>query len=195
MCTQSFRSGYVENNLAKKAIDLFNGIKNPDGIIINILFNASAQLRTDQALNLAKKVSEEMPKSFHSDPRLLTSLLDALLKCGDVKHAELLFNTLKKKVLSMYAVITNGFNQANDPSRTFNLFNRMKVDGFVADIIIYLCVIKSLSQLGDYETSQSIVKEISNSFLVDNQIQNALISMWVSLNKFLLILFALRKLI
>ncbi len=195
MCNQSFRSGYVENNLAKKAIDVFNGIKNPDGIIINILFNASAQLRTDQALNLAKKVSEEMPKSFHSDPRLLTSLLDALLKCGDVKYAELLFNTSEKKVLSMYAVIMNGFNQANDPSRTLNLFSRMKFDGFVVDIIIYLCVIKSLSQLGDYETSQSIVKEIPNSFLVDNQIQNALISMWVSLNKFLLILFALRKLI
>jgi hypothetical protein len=60
----------------------------------------------------------------------------------------------------------------------------MRVDGFVADIFIYLCVIKSLTQLSDYEMSQSVVKEIPNSVLGDNQIQNALINMWVSLNKF-----------
>jgi pentatricopeptide repeat protein len=108
MCNQSFRSGYVENNLAKKAVDLFNELKNPDEISMNILFNACAQLRTDEALNLAKKVSKEMPKSFHSNPRLVTSLLDAFMKCGDVKHAESLFDTSKEKVLPMYGAMMKG---------------------------------------------------------------------------------------
>ncbi|CAF4341292.1 unnamed protein product, partial [Rotaria sordida] len=40
-----------------KAIDLFNEIKNPDEVSIIILFNACAQLGTNEALNLTKKVS------------------------------------------------------------------------------------------------------------------------------------------
>jgi hypothetical protein len=35
-----------------------------------------------------KKVSKDIPKSFYSNPRLLTSLLDALVKCDDLAYAE-----------------------------------------------------------------------------------------------------------
>ncbi len=52
------------------------------------LFNACAQLGTAKVLNLVKKVSKDIPKSFYSNPRLLTSLLDALVKCDDLAYAE-----------------------------------------------------------------------------------------------------------
>ncbi|CAF4706317.1 unnamed protein product, partial [Rotaria magnacalcarata] len=52
-----------------------------------LLFNSCAQLKTKEALDLVKKISKQIPKSFYSNPRLLTSLLDALMKCGDVAHA------------------------------------------------------------------------------------------------------------
>ncbi len=74
------------------------------------MFNACAQLGTNEALNLAKKVSKEIPKSFHSDLGLLTSLLDALMKCGDVQHAQLLFDTSRAKILPMYGAMMNGNN-------------------------------------------------------------------------------------
>ncbi|CAF3692905.1 unnamed protein product [Rotaria sordida] len=38
-----FLKGYIKNNQPNKAIDLFNEIKNPNEIIINLLFNACAQ--------------------------------------------------------------------------------------------------------------------------------------------------------
>ena len=105
-----FSSGYVKNNQANKAIDLFNQIKNPDELNITVLFNACAQLGTDEALNLVKKVSKEIPKSFYSNPRLVTSLLDALMKCGDVQHAQSLFDASTKKDLPMYGAMMNGNN-------------------------------------------------------------------------------------
>jgi hypothetical protein len=105
-----FSSGYIKNNLANKAIDLFNQIKNPDELNITVLFNACAQLRTDEALSLVKKISKDIPKSFYSNPRLVTSLLDALMKCGDVQHAELLFDTSRTKILPMYGAMMNGNN-------------------------------------------------------------------------------------
>jgi len=74
------------------------------------LFNACAELRTNEALNLVKKLYKEMPKGFHSDPYLLTSLLDVFMKCGDVSNAQLLFDRTSRKVLTMYGAMMKGKN-------------------------------------------------------------------------------------
>jgi myo-inositol-1-phosphate synthase len=96
--------------MPKKAIDLFNQIATPDEFTITFLFNACAQLGTTDALNLTKKISKEMPESFYLDHFLLTSLLDVLVKCGDVTHAQTLFDNSKKKSLSMYGAMMKGLN-------------------------------------------------------------------------------------
>ncbi|CAF5229320.1 unnamed protein product, partial [Rotaria magnacalcarata] len=49
---RSMMTGYIRNNQAKKAIDLFSEINNPDRVIINLLFNACAQLGTAKELSL-----------------------------------------------------------------------------------------------------------------------------------------------
>jgi hypothetical protein len=82
--------------MPKKAIDLFNQIATPDEFTITFLFNACAQLGTTDALNLTKKISKEMPKSFYLDHFLLTSLLDVLVKCGDVTMLKL-YLTIQKR--------------------------------------------------------------------------------------------------
>jgi hypothetical protein len=110
MFKQNLYSGYVHNDLPNKALDIFNVIRDPDEVIIIILFNACAQLRTKASLDLVKKVLLEIPKSFHSNPRLLTSLLDALMKCGDVQNAELLFMKSSNKDSPMYGAMMKGNN-------------------------------------------------------------------------------------
>jgi hypothetical protein len=100
----------VHNDLPNKAIDIFNQIKDPNELIITLLFNACAQIRTTESLDLVKKVLLEIPKSFHSNPRLLTSLLDALMKCGDVQNAELLFMKSTNKDLPMHGAMMKGNN-------------------------------------------------------------------------------------
>ncbi|CAF4071142.1 unnamed protein product, partial [Rotaria sp. Silwood1] len=47
-----------------------------------------------------------------------------------------------------------------------------------SDRAIYLCVIKALSDIGDYSKSELFIKEIPDCFLLDYQIKNALIDMW-----------------
>ncbi|CAF1145535.1 unnamed protein product [Adineta steineri] len=174
--------GYVQNDQAKKAIDLFNQIVKPDEIIINLFFNACAQLRTLEALNLVNKVSIEIPKSFRLNPLLIASLLDALTKCGDIKQAESLFDNTTNKTIEMYGAMMNGFNLENNPFKTLDLFNKMKVDNIKGNIIIFHCIIRALSQIADYKLSQSIIKQIPNYFFVNNHIQYALIDMWVMFN-------------
>ncbi|CAF2207835.1 unnamed protein product, partial [Rotaria magnacalcarata] len=118
--------GYIQNNLPDKAINVFNEVESPDEVNINLLFNACAQLKTKEALNLVKKVSKEIPKSFYSNPHLLTSLLDALMKCGDVAHAESLFYSSKEKVLPMYGAMMKGYVENNLAQKTIELFNELK---------------------------------------------------------------------
>ncbi|CAF4333211.1 unnamed protein product [Rotaria sordida] len=101
--------------MSQKAIDVFNKIQTPNEIIIILLFNACAQLESSEALNLVKKVSEEIPKSFFSNAHLLTSLLDALMKCGDVSSAQLLFDNSKEKSSEIYGAMMSGFNKQNSP--------------------------------------------------------------------------------
>ncbi|CAF5102107.1 unnamed protein product, partial [Rotaria magnacalcarata] len=65
---------FIKNKQANKAIALFNDIQNPNDVHMLLLFNSCAQLKTKEALDLVKKISKQIPKSFYSNPRLLTSL-------------------------------------------------------------------------------------------------------------------------
>ena len=98
----------MKNDEAGKAIDLFHRIENPNDVILNQMLNACALLRTDEALTLVKKTALDAKPSFYSNRFLMTSLLDALIKCGDVKSAESLFSEMKKKTVEMYGAMMNG---------------------------------------------------------------------------------------
>ena len=102
--------GYVDNNQAIKAIDIFKKIENPDEVNLSVLFSACAQVQNEETLDLVKRVSKQMPQSYYSNRILLTSLLDALMKCGDVKSAESLFDQAKNKTIHMYGAMMKGLN-------------------------------------------------------------------------------------
>lgn len=176
-----FFLGYMINNQANKAINLFNEINQPDEVIIILLFNTCAQLANVEYLNLAKKVFLQIPKSFHSNTRLLASFLDTLIKCNDNEYAQSFFNKIKNKSLSMYGVMMNSYIKTNNPFQTIVLFKQIKENGIEINHIIATCVIKALSKIGDYQLSQVILNQIPKSCFIDNQIHNVLIDMWVSL--------------
>ncbi|CAF4069265.1 unnamed protein product, partial [Rotaria sp. Silwood1] len=166
--------GYIIHNQLEEVINLFKEIKNPSEVNLIVFFNACAHLKTQEALDLLKKISKTMPKSYYSNHRLLNALLDGFIKCGDSSTGEILFSKMKKTVEN-YGNLMTGFNQENYPEKTLDLFNKMKKDNIEANIIIYLCIIKALAYIGDYSMSESIIKQIPYSFVVDNQIKAALI--------------------
>ncbi|KAG0419993.1 Pentatricopeptide repeat-containing protein, partial [Dictyocoela muelleri] len=161
---------------------LFKQIRSPDQVIIVLLFSACAQLGTHDALNTVREVASNIPKLFHSNPRLSASLFDELIKCGDCSNAEILYSKMKKTVMS-YGNLMHGFNQENRPDKTLFLFDQMKIYSLEPESIIYLDVLKALSQMGIFTISQTIVKQMPKSLLENVQIQNALIDMWASRNK------------
>lgn len=174
--------GYVKNNQTRKAIDLFHTINNPDEVIVLLVFNACAQLQTKEALGLIKKISSNMPKSFRSHSRLMTSLLDALIKSGDCATAEMIFAEMERSV-NTYGCLMGGLNHNNQPAKTLDLFYRMKNESVEPNTIVYLCVIKALAQLGDSSLSRKVVDQMPEVHFQNDWIRNALIDMWVSLSR------------
>ncbi|CAF0982048.1 unnamed protein product [Adineta ricciae] len=166
-----------ENNELNKVVEFFKQIKNPSEVNTMVLFNACARLKTSEALETVRQVSKEMPKSFHSHSHLMSSLVDALIRCEDCSSAENVYSTMKKSVIN-YGNLMNGFNKENNPSKTLDLFNQMKVNHIEGNVIIYFCLIKALAQIGDYSISDAFIKQIPQSYLSDSQIRNALIDMW-----------------
>lgn len=94
--------------MPQKAIDLFQEVRNPNEILLTLLFTACARVNTSEALDLVRKVAMKMPKSSYADVFLVTSLLDALMKCGDVVTAHSLFDATPSKVVSMYGAMMKG---------------------------------------------------------------------------------------
>ena len=80
----------------------------PNDVIFILMFQASAQLETKEALDLIRLLRSKMPTSFYSNPRLLTSLIDAFGKCGDMKRAEEVFKKSTIKDLPIYGAIMKG---------------------------------------------------------------------------------------
>ncbi|CAF4703158.1 unnamed protein product [Rotaria magnacalcarata] len=172
--------GFIINNLSQEAIDLFNEIKDPNEIIITLFFNACVQLGTEKELILLKSISSKISNSFYSNPYVVTSLIDAFMKCRDVTSAKALFDRSTKKTISMYGVMMTGLTINDQEEEAIDMFNEihldelhrenhsekqkllseMNTDRFEANIIIYLCLLKALAKLGMLEKAQSFVQQI-----------------------------------
>ena len=87
---------------------MFEEIPNPNPMNTMFMLNACAQLKTEAALALARRAAPNVVKSFLSDSYLVTALIDALMACGDVEAAELIFGKLNRKNQYMFGVMTKG---------------------------------------------------------------------------------------
>lgn len=92
----------------QKAIDLFRQIEKPDKVNTLLLFNACSHLQRKEALDLVKQVSSKMPSSFYTHSNLTTSLIDVLMKFGEVEMAQTVFHQQKDNDLSKYSSVISG---------------------------------------------------------------------------------------
>ena len=170
--------GFVVNNLAHEAIELFSTITNPNRVNLILLFNSCAQLGTPQALETGRQVLTQMPSVYRTNPYILNSVLDMFIRCGDVSSAEKWFSNMKRHVIT-YGQMMKCFNEEKLPMKTLSLYEKMKSEDVRPDLVTFLLLIDACSQLGIESICRSIVKQIPPAFLVNIKIRSALINMWV----------------
>ena len=184
-------AGYVKNGMADRAMKIFAEIKSPDAVNTMLMLNACAQLKTEDALALVRKAAPNVIKSFHSNPRLATALIDALMTCGDVKGAELVFEKLTDKsqytfgamlkgcIILSHAplhrvVFPIGYSTNGMPSEAIRFFKQVKDPSEVNILLLF----NAWAQLGTPE-ALSLVKTVSSkmskSFHSNSQLSTSLL--------------------
>ncbi|CAF4321134.1 unnamed protein product, partial [Rotaria sp. Silwood2] len=133
-----------------------------------------AQLKNEKALNLGKKVFNEL-KIESND--ILHMVLNMFIKCDDLNSAEHLFNRMNRNILS-YGSMMKLYNLKDQPEKTLELFQKMKEENLNPDEISYVLLIDALSKIGDLSLSQLFVNDIPKSFLKNSWIQVGLIDLW-----------------
>lgn len=104
--------GYVSNNMPEKVLDLFEKMSlKPNEVILTIAFNACAKLADARAVTFSKDVLGQLPSAFLEDDKLVNSIIDMVMKLGDVPRAEYFFRLIKTKSLVTYGAMMKGNGQ------------------------------------------------------------------------------------
>ncbi|CAF1526897.1 unnamed protein product, partial [Rotaria sordida] len=124
--------GYIGNEMSETALDLFEKVNlKLDDVTYIIVFNACAQLANDRAMKIGRKLLHDMPNDYRNNNIVLNSAIDTLMKFGDVKSAERIFDSIKKKNIITYGALMNGYNINSIPWKCFKILEEMKQQGVV----------------------------------------------------------------
>ena len=95
--------------MPEKALDLFDQMScKADEAIYTIVFSACASLCTERAIQLGKRLLDQIPQTLLGDTLACSSAIFMLMKFGDVSHAERLFQLRKKESILTYASMMKG---------------------------------------------------------------------------------------
>ena len=176
--------GYLLNDRSKKALDVFEDLPmEPNRMIYAIVYSACASLCNDRAARLAKKCLGQMPKSFLDDIVLLGSILQMMMKFGEVEEATRLFSRINKCNMNIYGIMLNGYNFNDEPHRSLKLFERLQKEQKISiDEPIAVALVAACSQIAVLPVCERIVKSLSTHLVNNNhRVRNVLIDMWVRL--------------
>ena len=146
--------------------------------MIVFFLNACTKLADQRSLNLAKEFLNKRNSSYKTNNFILCTASDMFLKFNELTIAEDYLSKMSKSAIK-YRMLMKLSNLKNEPEKTFDFYNQMISDGFKADRIAYLLLIKASSQIGIENICQKLVKQIPENLLQNLKIQNALIDMWV----------------
>jgi hypothetical protein len=95
--------------MSDKVFDLLDKmIIQPDAVTLTIIFNACAQVNDDRARKIGYKLLDQMATDFRNNTNLLNSAIHMLMRFGDVKCAERLFESIKKTDVISYGAMMKG---------------------------------------------------------------------------------------
>ncbi len=91
-----------------------------------------------------------MPNHLRNDIYVQNSVIDILMKFGDINGAEKLFRMIKNKSIVTYDAMMNGYNINQQPLSCLNPFQEMKEHDIVPNAIVFTALIDACARLGTH---------------------------------------------
>ncbi|CAF3973451.1 unnamed protein product [Rotaria sp. Silwood1] len=160
--------------MPEKALDLFDTMTiEPDHVTLVVLLNVCAQLASDRAKTIGKKLLQQISNNYQNNNIVLNTAIHMLMKFGDIKSAENIFYSIKNKdnftfgammkgtdFLDKFSnfsfILKLGYVENEQYEKVFDLYEEMNIK---PDDIIYIIVLNACAGLSNYR-AMNIGKQI-----------------------------------
>lgn len=160
-------SGYVRNDLAREAIELFKqmqfeAIDADDATLNSFLPSYTITGDLHQAMNVHSYV---IKSGFLSSIEVATGLIDIYSKCGSLELAHNIFNGIPKQLkdIIVWSVIVAGYAMHGDGASAILLFRQMIQSGVEPNEVTFTSVLHACSHAGLVDEGLNLFK-----FMLDN---------------------------
>ncbi|CAF5021025.1 unnamed protein product, partial [Rotaria sp. Silwood1] len=168
-----FQAGLITNKMPEKVLDLFNEMTTQPGpFAITALFNACAQLSNQRAKTIGKKTLQQLLNNDQSDNILLNSAIFMLMKFGDVKYAEVVFDMMEKKDIYGFGAMIKGYQENQEYEKVLDLYEKMNFKG---NNIIHTIVFNTCAELS-HDRSKAAGKKLLKMILDNGQYDNLVLN-------------------
>ena len=165
--------------MPEKAIETFKNVNNPDEVLLGLLFNSCARVRTAEALDFGKQIWFSTSEMHRKKEYMVVTAFDMFIKCGDISNAEQVFGRMNRIVVT-YGQLMKCYNDHRMHMKTIHLYEKMKNENIAANLVIFLLVIDACAELELESSCRLIASQIPSSMLSNLELQTTLIHMWVS---------------
>ncbi|KAK7319682.1 hypothetical protein RJT34_04406 [Clitoria ternatea] len=162
----SMISGYEQNGLANEAVVLFRkmlelGVE-PDSATFVCVSSACSQLGS---LDLGCWVHDCVVRSgIRVNVVLATSLINMFSRCGDVKRARVVFDSMNEGSVVSWTAMISGYGMHGYGVQAMELFHRMKACGIVPNIVTFVAVLSACAHAGLIDEGRSVFASMKHEY-------------------------------
>ena len=158
-----FITKYARNGLGHEALKCFKQMQDakicPNSVIYASVLKACGIVRS---LEIGECIDSEVRKQglLHKDVVLGTALVDMYFKCGALEKAQDAFEQLPVKSVVSWSALIEGYAQLGEANMALNMYERMKAENFVPNLVTFTVLLTACSHAGLVEEGQKLFDEM-----------------------------------
>ncbi|KAD7480078.1 hypothetical protein E3N88_03214 [Mikania micrantha] len=180
-------AGFALNGCHYEVLELFDQIKN-NNLNVNMVSVVSALSAAGETKDLVKgKMIHECVKKnkFDSDIRVSTPLITMYAKCGELKKAHDLFNSLSGKDMVAWSAVIAALTQSGYHEEAISLFCDMQRAGFKPSMVTVVGVLPAFAELCFKKLGKSVhCYSIRHDIVYDISVETSLVAMYAKFDDF-----------
>jgi pentatricopeptide repeat protein len=172
---------YCQHEKYEEALDAFSKMRK-DGLVPDLVNFASVFKACAGLGDLVRgRAMNELFKRSGAEPNTMlgNSLLNMYVKCGSLKEAKEVFDSMEERDAGSWSIIISGYAKSGNASEAMRLFRGMESTSTEPDEVTYLSILNACAMAGDLEQSIEIHDRIKKSGAsVSNFTWNTLIDVY-----------------
>ncbi|KAE8689274.1 Pentatricopeptide repeat-containing protein [Hibiscus syriacus] len=176
MITAYAKRGYVLSRDCKKALEMFEEMKNtrerPDEVTMLSLLNACADLGDLQVGIKIHWSLSEMMSSDGFNVLLGNALIDMYAKCGSIERALKVFLEMREKDVSTWNSVIVGLAFHGHAEESINLFTKMRRSKVRPNEITFVGVLVACSHAGKVDEGRQCFKLMRDGYGIEPNIRH-----------------------